>query len=109
MPPRWLPTLLVRIRGLASAGHVAFTHKALRELAQLGIGLDEDDACDILCHLHAPDFSERVKSESTGEWLYVFKPEVAGTAIYLKVVLRNACIVISLHEDHEAQHDQGEE
>ena len=105
MPPRWLPTVLARIRTLAKAGCVRFTYKALRELAQLGLGLDEDDACDILAGLKAADFAERLLSEHTAEWMYVFKPVVAGTLLYLKVVVRSDCVIISLHED-EANDEQ---
>ena len=99
MPPRWLPALLRRVRNLAEAGRVRFTLKALRELAGLGLGLDQDDACDILARLTAGDFSERLLSEQTGEWMYIFKPVVAATRIYVKVIVRRDCIVISMHED----------
>ena len=108
MLPRRLSDLLSRIRTLATRGHVRFTYKALRELSQLGIGLDEDDACDILVGLTQGDFEERIASEHTGEWMYVFKPVVAGITLYLKVVIRNDCIVISLHED-EVSHEQEEQ
>jgi len=35
----------------------------------------------------------------TGEWMYVFKPAVADTVVYLKLVVRTACVVVSFHED----------
>jgi len=41
--PRWLPRVLRHIRELAAAREVLFTLKARRELAALGIGLDEED------------------------------------------------------------------
>jgi hypothetical protein len=45
-------------------------------------------------------------SESTDEWMYVFKPEVAGTVVYVKVILRaGECRVISFHEQGEEDDD----
>ena len=38
------------------------------------------------------------------ELMYVFKPSVAETLIYLKLVLRAECVVVSFHEDE----DEGE-
>ena len=99
MGPRWLPALLSRIHALSARGSVRITYKALRELASLGMGLDVDDACDILAHLDASDFWERRRSERTGEWMYVFKPVVAGTTLYVKLVVRESCVVVSMHED----------
>lgn len=85
-----------------------FTLKALRELVGLGLGLDEEDASDILAMLTPEDFAARIASEHTGEWMYVFKPVVAATTLYLKVIIRNDCIVISMHED-EVSDEQEEE
>jgi hypothetical protein len=31
--------------------------------------------------------------------MYVFKPAVADTVVYLKLVVRTACVVVSFHED----------
>jgi hypothetical protein len=98
--PRWLPGILTRIAELAISGQVLFTLKARRELAALELGIDEDDACDVLASLRAEDSMGRLLSESTGEWMYLFKPEVSGTALYIKVIVRSDCIVISFHEDH---------
>src|SRR5664279_1234952 len=97
--PRWLPRLLRRIHQLAARCQVRLTFKAQRELAALGAGLDIQDACDVLGALAADDFSERFQSGRTGEWMYVFKPAVAGTVVYLKVTLRTECLVVSFHED----------
>lgn len=108
MPPRWLPKILARICSFAEAGQVRFTLKALRELARLGLGLDEDDANDILARLTPEDLAERIVSEHTGEWMYVFKPVVAATTLYLKVVIRNDCIVISMHEDEVSDEQEDE-
>lgn len=103
--PRWLSTVLVRIRELAAQRKVYFTLKALRELAGLDMGLDEEDARDVLMNLVAGELSERLRSESTGEWMYVFKPEVGGVPVYLKVILRTDCVVISFHEERERSHE----
>ena len=97
--PRWLPRLLSRIHELAGRGQVRFTLKAIRELAVLGAGLDAQGGCDVLVSLTADEFAQRFRSESTGEWMYVFKPSVAGTVVYLKLVLRADCVVVSFHED----------
>jgi hypothetical protein len=59
----------------------------------------------VLGALAADDFSERFQSEHTGEWMYVFKPAVAGTVVYLKVILRAECLVVSFHED-EGEEDE---
>jgi hypothetical protein len=103
--PRWLPRLLRHIHELAGRGHVRFTLKAFRELAVLGAGLDAEDACDVLAVLTVDDFAERLESEATGEWMYVFKPVVAGTIVYLKLVVRAECVVVSFHED-ESETDE---
>ena len=42
--PRWLPAILSRIHVLATQGNVRFTLKALRELATLEVGLNDEDA-----------------------------------------------------------------
>jgi hypothetical protein len=105
--PRWLPRLLRRIHELAGRGRVRLTLKAARELAALVAGLDVQDACDVLVALTADDFAERFASEHTGEWMYVFKPSVAGVLVYLKLVLRAECVVVSFHED-EGEVDEGQ-
>ena len=97
--PRWLPRVLRRIRGLAAALQVLFTLKARRELAALELGLDEEDACDLLAELAAEDTAGRLASAATGEWMYVFKPALAGVVLYVKLILRKDCIVVSFHED----------
>ncbi len=107
--PRWLNKVLAQIDSLVSAGKVRFTLKALRELAALELGLDETDACDILRRLQ-PEYSRgRIVSETTGEWMYVFVPRIAETQLYLKVIIRTDCVVVSLHEqvDDEQLEEEG--
>src|SRR5437016_11511720 len=95
--PDWLTKTLSRIRDLALSRRVWFTLKAIRELAELG--LDEEDACDVLTGLTAADSAGRRESATGGEWMYIFKPEIVGTVIYVKLILREDCVVISFHED----------
>ena len=97
--PRWLPRVLTRIRALATHRRVSFTMKARRELAQLGDGLDEQDACELLAALTAQDSAGRLKSRVTGEWMYIFKPALDDKPLYIKLLLRTDCIVVSFHED----------
>ena len=101
MRHRWLAATLERIRALASQGRVFFTLKALRELAGLDIGFDEEDARHVLTNLAGNDFVERVVSEKTGEWMYVFKPQIGGVVVYVKVIVRSNCVVISFHEEED--------
>src|SRR2546422_11559559 len=67
--------------------------------------LDEEDACDVLANLTTSDFVERAGSKKTGEWMYVFKPTVGEVILYVKVILRSDCVVISFH-DEEDQSDE---
>jgi hypothetical protein len=104
--PRWLPRVLTRIRELAGVRQVLFTLKARRELAALDSGLDEEDACDFIAELKAEDSAGRLASAVTGEWMYVFKPILAGGVLYVKLILRNDCIVVSFHEDEGDGHEE---
>jgi hypothetical protein len=103
--PQWLPVVLKRIHVLAAKGRVRFTLKALRELASLDVGLDETDALELLKRLRASDSGGRVRSNGTREWLYVFLPRADGETLYIKVLIRSDCIIISFHEqvDDEEQ------
>ena len=80
--------------------------QARYELAALQFGLDEQDACDLLARLTAADSAGRLISRATGEWLYVFKPSLGGVVLYVKVIVRNNCIVVSFHEDEGDAHEQ---
>ncbi len=90
-----------RIRELASQERVRFTLKALRELVALDMELDAEDAHHVLANLTTRDFVERVVSEKTGEWMYVFKPRVSRVVVYVKVILRSNCVVVSFHEEED--------
>ena len=106
MRRRWARPVLRQIRGLATQQLVRFTLKAFQELAHLSMGLDEEDACDVLANLTPSDLVGRLVSEKTGEWMYVFKPSICGTVVYVKVVLRADCIVISFHEEEESDENE---
>ncbi len=97
--PRWLPRVLARIHRLAIVGKVQFTEKALEELRALPLGISVEDAHHILENLTANECAGRLVSREAEEWLYVFKPQIAGTVLYVKVVLRADCVVISFHEE----------
>ncbi|MBI4509552.1 MAG: type II toxin-antitoxin system MqsR family toxin [Deltaproteobacteria bacterium] len=95
----WLARVLERICNLAKEGNVHLTVKALAEVRGLGLGLGVQDVIDILAALSPTDYVARLRSPASSEWLYVFKPMVAGTVLYVKVVLRSNCVVVSFHED----------
>ena len=103
---RWLPRALTRIRELATARKVLFTMKARRELAGLGFGLDEEDACNVLENLTTENSAGRLESGTTGEWIYLFKPSLAGATFYVKIILRNDCVVLSFHEGEGDGHEE---
>ena len=73
--------------------------------ASRSMGLDEEDACDVLASLTRSGLVGRLVSEQTGEWMCVFKPSVAGVVVYMKVVVRAHCVVISFHEEEETDED----
>src|SRR5712691_11004928 len=106
MRSRWTASILRQIRGLAAQRKVRFTLKAFQELGRLGMRLDEDDACDVLANLTRKDLVGRLVSEKTGEWMYVFKPSVTEVVVYVKVVVRADCVVISFHEEEESNEDE---
>ena len=103
--PRWLPTILQRIHRLVAAGNVRFTLKSLRDLVELDLELDEMAAVAILARLKAGDSAGRLRSEGTGEWLYVFMPRLAGDKLYVKLLVRTDCVVISFHEQVDDEED----
>jgi len=55
----------------------------------------------VLANLVANDFVERLASEKTGEWMYVFRPSVGGAVPYGKVILRGDCLVIAFHDEED--------
>ncbi|MBN1656167.1 MAG: type II toxin-antitoxin system MqsR family toxin [Deltaproteobacteria bacterium] len=98
---QWLSRILKRIKELAAQHRVRLTYKALYEMALIEYGLDYEDVCHVLSKLTTHDFDARIVSETTKEWMYVFKPGISNTVIYLKVILREDCVVVSFHEDED--------
>src|SRR5437762_10606168 len=97
--PGWLLRVLARIHRLAAEGKVQLTEKAFEELRALPLGLSIEDAHHILERLTAGECAGRLVSRETDEWLYVFKPRIADIVLYVKVVLRADCVVVSFHEE----------
>ena len=97
VPARGIAGALKRIHDLTFLGRVQFTHKAWRELAELRLA--RIDACEVISSFESEHLVGRVTSEHTDEWLYVFRSEIAGLPIYVKMVLRDDCVVISFHEE----------
>jgi hypothetical protein len=104
--PRWLPKVLKRIHVLAAAGEIRLTYKAEREA--LLLGLSPEDVGDVIVVLGARDSAGRLTSETTGEWMYLFRPHVGMRTIYVKLVLREDCVVVSFHEDEGGGHEEDE-
>ncbi|OGF22016.1 MAG: hypothetical protein A2V63_03640 [Candidatus Eisenbacteria bacterium RBG_19FT_COMBO_70_11] len=104
--PRWLSNVLKRIHEFAAAGEVRLTYKAQRE--GLLLGLSPEDVRDVTAGLGAEDSAGRLVSETTGEWMYAFKPDVGGQIIYVKLVLRENCVVVSFHEDEGGGYEEDE-
>ena len=104
--PRWATRVLAEIHRLVARRLVRFTFKAGEELAQLELELDEEDALQILAKLSPDDLAGRMESVRAPEWLYIFKPDVAGVLLYVKLIVRSECVVVSFHED---QGDDDEE
>jgi hypothetical protein len=40
--------------------------------------------------------------------MYVFKPEATGDVLYVKLILRSDCIVVSFHEDEGDRNEEQE-
>jgi len=99
--PNWLPGILHRLQDLASRGRVRFTVKALEEIEELSSELTLEDVGFVLANLQLADFVERFRAEKTNEWMYVFKPLFEDEILYVKVILRTNCVLISFHEDED--------
>lgn len=101
--PRWATRVLDEIHRLVARRLVRFTFKASEELGELS--LDEGDALEILAGLSGADLVGRLESARTPEWLYIFKPEVGGSVLYVKLIVRAECLVVSFHEDEVDEDD----
>lgn len=97
--PRWLNRIVRRVRRLARTDAARFTLKAKDEIAALGPPFDPDACLEILTGLEPRDFSERLWSERSCEWLFVFQVWAHGVPLYIKLALRGQCLVISFHAE----------
>lgn len=88
---------LRRTRSAVRSRRVRFTQKAIREIAELQF--DERDVCDVLLGLQPTDFHSQMTATATPDDLFVFKPRVVTVRLYVKLLLREQCVVISFHED----------
>ena len=77
------------------------TLKAQNEMAALEPPADIDDVGEILGGLTAADWACRLFSATTGEPMHVFKPMTAFGLLYVKVIVRGDCVVVSFHEEVE--------
>ncbi len=96
-----------RLGRYLKSGRVRFTDKALVEIATLRI--QPADALEVLSGLGPDDFDTLIRSTVTGEALHVFRWEVQGLALYIKLALRGVLVVISFHEERDDEEGQSED
>ena len=82
---------------MTARGANRLTKKAQEEATALR--LEIEDVERLLAHLTSSDFAERISSDVTGEWMDVFRPSLEGLPLYVKLILRFECVVVSFHED----------
>lgn len=99
--PRYARTALGRIHELAALRAVRVTRKAQQEMGALEPPADIDDLVDVLNDLRSEDWHQRLTSQVTGEAMHVFKPTTIFGLLYVKVVVRDNCVVVSFHEEVE--------
>ena len=99
--PHRLRSTLLCIRELAAADAVRITMKARNEMAILRPPATFGDVIDVLQDLAVQDWSTTLRSAVTGEPMHVFKPMTRFGLLYLKVVIRLDCVVVSFHEEVE--------
>jgi hypothetical protein len=84
---------------MATTGQVRFTTKAKDEIGCLGAPFDRDACLQVLLSLRPDDFRQRVWSDQSCESLYVFRAWAHGVNLYVTLVLRHECFVISFHAE----------
>jgi hypothetical protein len=104
--PGWLVRILKRIHEFAAESRYRLTYKALWEAESLGFA--PEDVRNVLLCLGTSDSAGRVASRTTGEWMYVFKPCVGAEVLYVKLIVRGGCVVVSFHEDEGDAHEEDE-
>lgn len=99
--PSYARTALERIKEQAARRAVRITQKAMWEMAALDPPAHIDDGVETLERLDQGDWAGRLTSQITGEAMHVFKPMTLIGLLYVKVVLRNDCVVVSFREEVE--------
>jgi hypothetical protein len=99
--PRHARIAIRRIRELAEQRAIRITRKAQEEMAALDPAADIDDVLEVLVALAPEDWVCRLISHVTSEALHVFKPMTPFGLLYVKVIVRKDCIVVSFHEELE--------
>lgn len=99
--PRHARLALQRVHERAGRGAVRLTLKVQEEMAALEPAADIDDVLEVLRGLTAADWACRIRSASTGEAMHVFKPRTVFGLLYLKLIVRRDCVVVSFHEEVE--------
>ena len=105
--PRWLGEVLKAVHRNARRGSVRVTYKALQEMAALEPSIAPDEALQLLEELDRASFRHRLRSIRSGEWLYVFRAPWCAELLYIKLLLRADCTIVSFHP--EASDDELEE
>lgn len=77
------------------------TLKALEEMAALAPPADVDDVVEVLSAIVPADWVSRLVSNVTGEAMHVFTPMTPFGLLYVKILIREDCIVVSFHEETE--------
>lgn len=105
--PRWLGEVLKAVHRNVRRGTVQVTLKALQEMAALEPSISPAEACQLLEGLDRASFRRRLRSIRSGEWLYVFRTAWCAERVYIKLLLRSGCTIVSFHP--EASDDEFEE
>lgn len=105
--PRWLGEVLKAVHRNARQGSVRVTYKALQEMAALEPSIAPEEARQLIEGLDRASFRHRLRSIRSGEWLYVFRATWCAEPVYIKLLLRTDCTIISFHP--EASDDEIEE
>lgn len=100
----WKAKALTTLRKHLEQNTIQFTEKARSELAALD--LYELDAVEMMAEFTSSELVDRIQSTSSGEPLYVFKPRLGNSRLYVKMAFRSYCDVISFHPDSGEEIDE---
>ena len=99
--PRSVRTIIAQVHECVARGAVRITLKAQDEMNLLEPLADFEDVLDVLDGLTPNDWERKLVSFESGEAMHVFKPSTVFGVLYVKIVIRAGCIVVSFHEDRE--------